>query len=136
MKPTTREDYLDRIRRVLRFVQEHLDDELSPSVLADVARLSIYHFHRVFRARVGESLAEHVRRIRLERAAGALRRTDDRVIDIALSAGYDAHEPFTRAFHARFGMPPSAWRRQPEPVTFPPVLCGVHGRRAAQPCMR
>lgn len=126
MKTTTREDYLDRIRRVLRFVQEHLDDELSPSILADVAQLSIYHFHRVFSGLVGESLAEHVRRIRLERAAGALRRTDARVIDIALSAGYDAHEPFTRAFRARFGMPPSAWRKQPEPMTFPQVLCGVH----------
>jgi AraC family transcriptional regulator len=126
MKPATREDYLDRIRRVLRFVQEHLDDELSPSTLADVAQLSVYHFHRVFSGLVGESLAEHVRRIRLERAAGALRRTDDRVIDIALSAGYDAHEPFTRAFHTHFGMPPSAWRKQPEPVTFPQVLSGVH----------
>lgn len=126
MKPTTREDYLDRIRRVLRFVQEHLDDELSPSALADVGQLSVYHFHRVFSGLVGESLAEHVRRIRLERAAGALRRTNDRVIDIALSAGYDAHEPFTRAFHAHFGMPPSTWRKQPGTITFPRVLCGVH----------
>ena len=126
MKPTTRGDYLDRIRRVLRFVQERLDDDLSPAVLADVAHFSTYHFHHIFRGLVGESVAEHVRRIRLERAAGALRRTDARILDIALSAGYDAHEPFTRAFRARFGMPPSAWRTQPEPLTFPHVLCGVH----------
>jgi AraC family transcriptional regulator len=126
MRPTTREDYLDRIRRVLRFVQEHLDEDLSPGILSDVAHLSVYHFHRIFSGLVGESLAEHVRRIRLERAAGALRRTDDRVIDVALAAGYDAHEPFTRAFRARFGMSPSAWRSQPEPLTFPAALCGVH----------
>ena len=126
MRPTTREDYLDRIRRVLRFVQEHLDEDLSPGILSDVAHLSLYHFHRIFSGLVGESLAEHVRRIRLERAAGALRRTDDRVIDVALAAGYDAHEPFTRAFRARFGVSPSAWRSQPEPLTFPAALCGVH----------
>ena len=126
MKPTTRDHYLDRMRRVLRFVQEHLDEGLSPVVLADVAHLSVFHFHRIFRGLVGESVAEHVRRIRLERAAGALRRTGDRVIDIALSAGYDAHEPFTRAFRARFGMPPSAWRDEHEPMTFPQVLCSVH----------
>jgi AraC family transcriptional regulator len=126
LKPTTREDYLGRIRRVLRFVQEHLDENLSPAVLSEVAHLSVYHFHRVFRGLVGESLAEHVRRIRLERAAGALRRTDENVIDIALSAGYEAHEPFTRAFRARFGVPPSAWRSRPGPVRFPVVLCGVH----------
>jgi AraC family transcriptional regulator len=101
MKSNTRQDYLDRICRVL-------------------------HFHRVFSGLVGESLAEHVRRLRLERAAGELCRTNRRVIDVALAAGYGAHEPFTRAFRAHFGMPPSAWREAGEPLVFPPVLCGVH----------
>jgi AraC family transcriptional regulator len=126
VRATTRQDYLHRIRRVLRFVQEHLDDDVSPAALAHVAHLSVYHFHRIFSGLVGESLAEHVRRLRLERAAGELRHTDSRVIDVALGAGYDAHEPFTRAFRAHFGMPPSEWRLSREPFTFPPVLCGVH----------
>jgi AraC family transcriptional regulator len=126
MKSTTRQDYLDRICRVLRFVQEHLDEDLSPAILSDVANLSVYHFHRVFSGLVGESLAEHVRRLRLERAAGELCRTNRRVIDVALAAGYGAHEPFTRAFRAHFGMPPSALREAGEPLVFPPVLCGVH----------
>jgi AraC family transcriptional regulator len=101
MKSNTLQDYLDRICRVL-------------------------HFHRVFSGLVGESLAEHIRRLRLERAAGELCRTNRRVIDVALAAGYGAHEPFTRAFRAHFGMPPSAWREAGEPLVFPPVLCGVH----------
>jgi AraC family transcriptional regulator len=126
VRAATRQDYLDRIRRVLRFVQEHLDDDVSPAALARVAHLSVYHFHRIFSGLVGESLAEHVRRLRLERAAGELRRTNSRVIDIALDAGYDAHEPFTRAFRAHFGVPPSEWRAIPEPFAFPSVLCGVH----------
>jgi AraC family transcriptional regulator len=126
MKSTTRQDYLDRICRVLRFVQEHLDEDLSPAILSDVANLSVYHFHRVFSGLVGESLAEHVRRLRLERAVGELCRTNRRVIDVALAAGYGAHEPFTRSFRAHFGMPPSAWREAGEPLVFPPVLCGVH----------
>src|SRR5688500_14496747 len=105
MKLTTREDYLDRIRRVLRFVQEHLDDTLTPARLADVAHLSPYHFHRIFSGIVGESISSHVRRLRLERAAGELRRTDRDVIDIALGAGFEAHEPFTRAFREHFGTP-------------------------------
>ena len=126
MKRTTRTDYLERIRRVLRFVQERLDEPLDPGRLAGVAHLSVFHFHRIFSGLVGESLAEHVRRLRLERAAGDLRRTDLPVIDIALRAGYGAHEPFTRAFRERFGMPPSAWRRLEGPVAFPPALCAVH----------
>lgn len=126
MKPSTRQDYLDRIRRVLRFAQAHLDEDLAPAVLAEVAHISVFHFHRIFSGLVGESLGGHVRRLRLERAAGALRRTNMRVVDIALDAGYEAHEPFTRAFRAHFGFSPSEWRELVEPMTFPPVLCGVH----------
>lgn len=126
MKLTTREDYLDRIRRVLRFVQEHLDEPLAPARLAGVAHLSPFHFHRIFSSIVGESLGGHVRRLRLERAAGELRRTDREVIAIALDAGYDAHEPFTRAFRDHFGVPPSVFRKLEGPFIAPPVLCAVH----------
>src|SRR5581483_10865613 len=110
MKETTRADYLDRVRRVLRFVQEHLDDTLSAERLAAVACVSVYHFHRIFSGLVGESVGEYVRRMRLERAAGELRRTDLQVVDIALRAGYEAHEPFTRAFRGYFGVSPSLFR--------------------------
>jgi AraC family transcriptional regulator len=126
VKATTRSDYLDRIRRVLRFVQVNLDAPLDPERLADVANLSVFHFHRIFSGLVGETLGEHVRRLRLERAAGELRRTNFSVLDIALRAGYEAHEPFTRAFRDRFGMPPSAYRKVDEPLAFPPALCSVH----------
>jgi len=126
VRTVTRSDYLDRLRRVLRHIQLHLDDDLTPDVCADVANFSRYHFHRVFSGLVGESIGAHVRRLRLERAAGELRRTDRSVIDIALGARYDAHEPFTRAFKAHFGEPPAAFRRLPEPVAFPRALCGVH----------
>jgi len=126
VKATTRQDYLDRIRRVLRFVQEHLDEPLPPDRLASVASLSTYHFHRIFSGLVGESLSEHVRRLRLERAAGELRRTDRSVIEIALGAGYDAHEPFTRAFRSHFGLPPAAFRKSANAMVFPPAMCAVH----------
>ena len=126
MRASTRSDYLDRVRRVLRHVQEHLDEELSPDDLAQVAHFSRFHFHRVFRGIVGESIGEHLRRLRLERASGELRRTDRSVLDIALDAGYEAHEAFTRAFRGHFGVAPSEYRAAPEPIVFPHSLCGVH----------
>lgn len=55
VRTTTRTDDLDRIRRVLRFVQEHLDSELTPDECARVAHFSRYHFHRIFSGFVGES---------------------------------------------------------------------------------
>lgn len=126
MKLTTRDDYLDRVRRVLRFVQEHLDETLAPDRLAGVAHLSVYHFHRIFSGLVGESLGDHVRRLRLERAAGELCRTDRQVIEIGLGAGYESHEAFTRAFRDHFGAPPSAYRKSDGPLIIPRALCGVH----------
>jgi AraC-like DNA-binding protein len=63
MKSTTRQDYLDRICRVLHFVQEHLDEDLSPAILSDVANLSVYHFHRVFSGLVGGVMTARISRV-------------------------------------------------------------------------
>jgi AraC family transcriptional regulator len=94
-----------------------------------VACLSPFHFHRVFRGMLGEPLAAHVRRIRLERAATRLRLTRRSVIDIAFEAGYDSHEAFTRAFRAGFGLSPTEYRRRGGPPVASltsRVRSGVH----------
>ncbi len=118
MRDGTRETYHQRILRVLVHIQEHLDDALSLEALAAVAWFSPYHFHRIFRGMVGESVKEHIRRLRLERAAHRLRSTDQPVTRIAFDAGYEAHETFTRAFRSMFGTPPSKYRTRPiEPAS-------------------
>jgi len=103
--------YAARILRVLVHLQSRLDDELSLDELAAVACFSPFHFHRVFRGLVGESVMAHVRRLRLERAAHHLRQTRRPVGEIALDAGYEAPEAFARAFRSAFGSSPSAYRR-------------------------
>jgi AraC family transcriptional regulator len=96
--------------RVMLYVQEHLDEELSLEHLAGVACFSPFHFHRIFRGITGEPVKEYVRRLRMERAARRLKTGGEAVVRVALDAGFDSHEGFTRAFHARFGQAPSAWR--------------------------
>lgn len=110
MRAPTEADYRKRILRVLIYVQRHLDEPLSVEELARVAGFSPFHFHRIFRGMVGEALYDHVRRLRLERAAMRLRGRRS-VIEVALEAGYDSHPGFTRAFRAAFGQSPSAFRR-------------------------
>ena len=89
MKTTTATDYQERILRALLYIQAHLDEPLELDALARAACFSPFHFHRVFRAMVGEPVHEHVRRLRLERAAVTLRQQPGRpVIEIALAAGY------------------------------------------------
>jgi AraC family transcriptional regulator len=107
----TLEDHRERIARSIGHLEAHLDEPLDVGSLARIACISEFHFHRVFRAIVGESAMSHVRRLRLERAARLLRTSDRKVIEIALEAGFDAHEAFTRAFAAHFGLAPSDYRR-------------------------
>lgn len=125
MSPQQSRHHTPRILRVLIHIQNNLDEALSLRDLAEVAEVSPYHFHRVFRGMVGEPVLEHVRRLRLERAAHELIHTRHRVARIAFDAGYETHEAFTRAFKALFGLSPSAWRsaRQPQRQTDP---AGVH----------
>jgi AraC family transcriptional regulator len=106
----TEADYAQRMSRVQVFIQQHLDRVLPLEELAQVADFSPFHFHRIFRGVVGESVKQHVRRLRLERAAGQLKSGSRRIIEVALGAGYETHESFTRAFSAAFGCPPSDFR--------------------------
>lgn len=125
---TTWNDYQQRILRVLTHIQEHLDEALDLEDLARVACFSSFHFHRVFAAMTGETIADHVRRLRLERAAMELRSGAKQVIQVALDAGYEAHEAFTRAFKAAYGVSPSEFRRATGPIAIRPAPSGVHFR--------
>lgn len=110
MKEITVEDYRQRITRVMEHVVLNLDRDLSMDELADVACFSRYHFSRVFRGMVGESVWEWVRRQRMERAALLLRLSEQPVTRMAFELGFEAHEAFTRAFKARYGVAPRAYR--------------------------
>ncbi len=127
MRPVTLQDYKQRMLRVLVHIQRHLDGSLSLDDLAAVACFSPYHFHRIFTGMMGESVKEHVRRLRLERAASKLKIGSAPITRIALKAGYASHEAFTRSFSTAFGVSPSRFRadRRPAPGRAP---SGVHYR--------
>lgn len=78
--------------------------------LAGELNLSRYHAHRVFRRFCGETPNEVVARVSLSRAAAALLASDASVLEVALDAGYESHEAFTRAFTSRYGVSPSRYR--------------------------
>jgi AraC family transcriptional regulator len=110
VRVVTLQDYKRRLLRVLVHIQQHLDDALELEELAERACFSPYHFHRIFKGMVGESVMEHIRRLRLERAASQLKLGTATVTDIAFDAGYESHEAFTRSFRAAFGVSPSQFR--------------------------
>ncbi|MEQ8394577.1 AraC family transcriptional regulator [Thalassobaculum sp.] len=126
MKPCTRSAYESRLLRVLVHIQRNLDRAMSLDELADVAAFSRFHFARIFRAMTGETVGEHVRRLKLERAAGKLRHTRQTVTEIALDAGFDTPEAFSRTFRAQFGDPPSRFRALRGSFRPPRSPSGVH----------
>ncbi|HEV3164646.1 MAG TPA: AraC family transcriptional regulator [Isosphaeraceae bacterium] len=128
MKSATEQAYRQRILRVLVHIQTHLDEALHLEELARVAHFSPYHFHRVFSGMVGESVMEHIRRLRLERAANRLKSSDQAVTRLAFEAGYETHESFTRAFSSMFGVSPSQYRSTQRSLAFGNVPSGVHYR--------
>ncbi len=104
-------DHKQRLNRVLVYIQENGDKPLSLERLAAVAHFSPFHFHRIFTAHVGETLNEHLRRIRLDKSALRLFHSDEPITDIALSAGYETPAAFTKAFGQRFGRNPTEFKK-------------------------
>jgi len=115
-------NYEDRLRRVLRYIHDNPAGDLSLDALADVAALSRFHWHRIFHAMTGETLAEAVRRVRAHRASFWLAQADDPVDRIARRAGYDNEQSFIRAFRDVFGVTPAAFRKNGVPGAAPLIL--------------
>jgi AraC family transcriptional regulator len=100
-----------RVRRVIDYMAEHLDDEIGIDDLAAVACLSPFHFIRMFRRRMGMPPSRYLGRMRLERAKTLLARGENSLAEIAAACRFSSQANFTRAFHRATGATPGAYRR-------------------------
>ncbi|AEV36515.1 transcriptional regulator, AraC family [Pseudovibrio sp. FO-BEG1] len=111
MKPEqNKAAYEKRMLRVLEYIYNNLDGDLSLDALADVACMSRFHWHRVFQSMRGETLATSIRRIRLNRAALDLIQSKQPITEIAEQYGYPSAQSFSRAFKGEYGMAPGQFR--------------------------
>jgi AraC family transcriptional regulator len=116
--------YEARLNRVLDHIYNHLDQPLDIDRLAGIACLSPYHWHRIYQAMYGETVATTVRRLRLHRAAGYLANGAMPIAEVAERSGYSSLQSFSRTFRAAFGMPPAQYRKQGTHSRFRPALSG------------
>ncbi len=100
------------VQPLLAYAAANLDDDVSLTALAGKRGLSTFYFHRIFSDAVGETPKQLIMRLRLAHAAATLLATDDSVLSVALSCGFQSHEVFIRAFRRSFGMTPSTYRRR------------------------
>jgi AraC family transcriptional regulator len=111
---TTIERYLARFRRVLEYIDAHLEESLDVERLSDVAGFSKFHFHRQFAALFGIGVFSYVQLTRLRRSSHLLAFRNEQVVQIALASGFEGPEAFARAFKKSSGQTPSEFRADPQ----------------------
>ena len=111
MRHTTME-YRKRVCNAMNFISHNLDHDLSLEEIAEAASFSMFHFHRIFKAVVGETVASFTRRLRLEFAANRLLSNQhDDITTIAMDCGFSSSQNFAKAFRRHFGTTPSEYRK-------------------------
>lgn len=107
--------YAARLHQVFDYIDRHLDEDLTWERLSQVANFSKYHFHRQFSEYAGISVFRYIQLMRLKRASYRLVFSKlEKITDIALDAGFENPESFSRAFKNTFGQTPSEFRAGPE----------------------
>jgi AraC family transcriptional regulator len=99
-----------RLRRVLEFINQHLEHAICVEDLARVASLSPFHFSRAFKRTTGFSPHRFVSERRLERAKTLLSEDRYSIMEVAMAVNFSSQASFTKAFTSRVGMPPGAYR--------------------------
>ena len=102
------------LRRVLDLIEAKLETPLSLQHLADEARISRFHFTRLFRNSVGQSPAHFLAERRVERVKGLLASSEKTLPDIAVATGFSSHSHMGAVFRTLTGMTPAKYRQQVE----------------------
>lgn len=118
MKSRNHSYYLQRIQAGIDYIEANLESTLDIEEVAKVAAMSRWHFQRMFRAITGDTVKCYIRTRRLSNALEALLSTDQPIIDIALAAGFETQESFTRSFIANFAIAPGKFRELGETHKF------------------
>lgn len=100
-----------KVKRLLEYINAHLDQSISLNDLAGVAGLSTFHFARVFKQSTGTSPYQFVRDRRIERSQALLIEDDMAMSQLALACGFASQSHFTAAFTKAIGKSPGRYRR-------------------------
>lgn len=106
--------YINRIDKVVDYIDDHLNKDLSLDKLAEIACFSTFHFHRVFSALLDETPNNYITRRRIEKIAGRLLflRKDESLTNLALDSGFNSIHSFSRAFRRFYGMSASEFKKR------------------------
>lgn len=115
-----------RCVKLLKYIDENLDQALDIALLSRRASVSEFHLQRLFREISGLSVAQYIKLRRFKRAVYQLGfRPGLRVQEVAVQAGYDSAEAFSRAFKQLLGQSPSEFRQSPDWAAWQSASLGL-----------
>jgi AraC family transcriptional regulator len=98
------------LKRVIEYINEHLQDELSLVELSRIAKLSPHHFATAFKASTGISPHSYVIERRIDRARDLLLRKEKTISEIAVAVGFSSQSHLTANFRRTMGVTPRKFR--------------------------
>ena len=101
-----------KLRQITEWIAEHVIGEFNLDRLAAQARLSKFHFNRLFKSATGVSPSQYHINLRMDAARKLLRETKKTVVEVALDVGYTNPSHFARLFRRQTGLSPSDYRQQ------------------------
>jgi AraC family transcriptional regulator len=105
-----KDDYIQSVCRVILYIEQNYNSALNLEELSKVASFSKYHFHRIFKSVVGESIGNYIRRVRLSNSTLQFK-TNQKITQIAMNCGYETNASFSKAFKKHFGITPKVFAK-------------------------
>ncbi|WP_413374943.1 AraC family transcriptional regulator [Alkalihalobacillus sp. 1P02AB] len=110
-KHTTRLKNLNRLNKVLEYIDTHYYEDLTVNEAAKISNLSPYYFCRLFKTATGRSFVQYVNERRIEKAHMLLTKTDLSIMEVALQTGFNDANYFSRAYKKLRKESPSTARK-------------------------
>lgn len=98
------------LRKILDYIDAHLDQDIRLEALAQLLKMSQFHFSRLFKQSIGLSPYRYLIQQRIERAKTLLKHTDQSIVEIALNCGFNSHSHLSKQFRQVTGITPKAYR--------------------------
>jgi len=121
-----------QVHRVIAFMKERLDQEITLQELAEVVRLSRFHFCSAFHRATGSTPHEMLRRLRVDVACRLLTSSNQSISEIALSVGFQTPSAFAARFRKAVGLTPREFRRS-QRFLAGPTATNRRGHSASAP---
>ena len=110
MKKTTKDDYIQSVYKVIFYIEQNYNYDLTLEELSKIAGFSKYHFHRIFNSIVGENVGDYIRQVRFSSTMKQFK-TNLNITQIAQTSGYETNASFSKAFKNHFGITPKEFSK-------------------------